>query len=306
MATGFLLLPTLFAASTVDVRSATDCPSSADVIERLRPLLSPAAEADEAPHVARIEAGEAGAEQAADLRLRLLRPDGYVIGDRRVPAQATCEETADAVAAIIAAWETTSPPLLARNETAAMPVVAAAAAAPAVSPPASLQLFVGAAGGAALVGGTAANGGLELLFGRSASRWQLRLGAATESTRHLDLPPGQVDWQHTSFAVGLVLRTRNPTWLLALDAGPSVGWAGLQGSNFWRTNPPQRSFEWGADGGLRAGRWFGRIALWGEARAAVWVQGQQARVASATGTAASADLPLVDVTLRLGLSVRVF
>jgi hypothetical protein len=299
-ATGFLLL---LAASAVEVQSTTDCPSSAEVSERLRPLLPPAREAAEAAHLAQIDVGEAPADQVADLRLRLLRADGHVIGDRRVPAQATCQETADAVAAIIAAWETTSPPALAIKESATGNVVTAATPAPVVTPPLPFQLHAGAAAGAALIGGMAGSGSLELLFGRAMSRWQLRLAAATESARRIELGPGQVDWQHTGFVAGVAVRTRHPVWLLAFDAGPSLGWATLQGSNFWKTYPRQRSFEWGADGGLRAGRWFGRLAVWAEARAAVWALGQRARLGGSSDTA---DLPLVDVALRLGLSARVF
>ncbi len=98
---------------------------------------------------------------------------------------------------------------------------------------------------------------------------------------------------------------RSPAWLVSLDAGPTVGWAGVLGDNFWR-NLGGRSFEWGGDGGLRAGRWFGRFAVWSEARVTVWANGQQARLGGADGNGPTADLPLADVALRLGLSVRAF
>jgi hypothetical protein len=44
--------------------------------------------------------------------------------------------------------------------------------------------------------------------------------------------------------------------------------------------------------------------VWGEARASLWAQGQQARLGGAAVAGSIADLPLVDVTMRLGLSVR--
>jgi hypothetical protein len=297
--TGFLLLPALLVASAVDVRSTTECPASAVVLERLRPLLPSALVADETALAAHIDARSTSAGQAAVLHLRLLRADGHVIGERDIPAQPTCEETADTMAAIIAAWATPSPPSLAATASAAEPVVIAPPFTPPVAP---LALFAGAAGGAAVLGGTAASGGLELLFGRESSRWQLRLGASTTSARQLALAPGQVEWQHTSFVAGLVVRARHPDWLLAVDAGPSLGWAFLAGQNFWREQSG-RSFEWGVESGLRAGRVLGRFALWAEARATLWAQGQQARLGRSDD---SADLPVVDVALRLGLSVRVF
>jgi hypothetical protein len=164
------------------------------------------------------------------------------------------------------------------------------------------QLSVGAGAGAALVGGMAALGGLDVQAGQSASHVQWRFGLASETARRLDLGPGQVDWQHTSAMLGLGWRMLDPAWLFSLDAGPVAGWATLAGSGFF-PGRKQRSFEYGAQAGLRAGRRIGRLAVWAEWRSTLWVKGQRATL---TGADANVDLPGVDTAASLGLSVLLF
>jgi hypothetical protein len=297
---GFLALAAILATSAVDVRSATQCPSGVEVGEHLRPLLPQAMDAAAPPHVAQLEAVEAGADDMTALRLRLYRADGHVIGDRRVALQGTCQEMADAVAAIIAAWETTPMPGTSLEESPT-PTIATSSAPEVPGQRSGLQLAAGASAGVALVGGVAAAGNVELVLGRPASRWQARIGAGTETARRLDLPPGGVDWSHTTFAAGLVVRSLHPRWALAFDAGPVMGWATLAGSGFTTVRAPQRSFEYGATGGLRAGRRVGRMAVWLEGRTRLWAQGLQARVTGGS----TGDVPLWELAASLGMSVLI-
>jgi hypothetical protein len=171
-------------------------------------------------------------------------------------------------------------------------------------PSRKLQIAAGASGGAALVGGTAAEGSLELVAGFADRRWQLRIGASSQTARQLEMGGGRVDWQHTSFVAGPVLRTLHPKWRVSLDAGPMLGWATLAGSGF-SPSRTQRSFEYGANVGLRLARWFGRFALWCEGRASLWANGQQAR-ANGAGGAVTRDLPMVDAHASLGVSAMLF
>ena len=298
---GSLALAAILATSAVDVRSTTQCPSGAEVGERLRPLLPPATDAAAPPHVAQLEAVEAGADDLTTVRLRLYRADGHVIGDRRVALQGTCQEIADALAAIIAAWETAPMPGASLEESPT-PTIATSSASATLGQRSRLELAAGANAGVALVGGVAAAGNVELVLGRPTSRWQARIGAGTETARRLDLPPGGVDWSHTTFAAGLVVRSLHPRWALAFDAGPVMGWATLAGSGFTTVRKPKRSFEYGATGGLRAGRRVGRVAVWLEGRMQLWAQGLQARVTGGS----SADVPLWELTASLGMSLLIF
>jgi hypothetical protein len=286
--------------AAVEVRSTTDCPSAQEVTERLLPLLPPSTDPSDARDVALIQVVEVRADGTADLSLRLLRADASEIGDRRVSLQGSCAEMAEAVATILATWETDPrPDGPADLET--MPIVEEEAppASMGPSPPASFEYLVGAGVGAAMVGGIAATGNLEVLAGQPTSHWQFRLAVGGQTSRQLDLAPGSVDWQHSNAALCLAWRLVNPRWLVSLDAGPLAGWATLAGQGF-APSRQKRSFEYGGTTGLRLGRKIGRWAFWAEARMAMWVQGYRAQL---TGSSAARDLPIFDATASLGASV---
>jgi len=296
------LVATVFAASPVDVRSATNCPSAEAIVERLLPLLPVAvAGPSEGQHVAQVEVGELEAAGAMILHLRLLRHDGSVTGDRRLRMQGTCEDMSEAVATVIATWETQPLPGAVPDATPAPAVKEAftplqVQPAPTVSP---LQIIVGAGGGVALVGGLAARGSAEIQFGKVTSHWQLRFCATGETIRQLDLGQGHVDWRHTFVAAGVGWRALDPFWLLALDAGPVAGWATLTGSGY-AADRRQHPFEYGVAAGVRVGRKFGPLALWSEWRSEVWAKGQRATLSP---TSANAALPRLDTAVSLGMSV---
>ncbi len=294
LATSITLAAALLASDLVDVQSFTGCPSSEDVAERLRPLLPATLAHGSAPDIATIARTDArGAE--LELRIRLLRSSGAEVGDRHVVVQADCAEAAATVAAVIAAWETEPPPA-ARD--AAAPVTTAPAAPAAKSAPSTWRALVGAGGGVGLWGGVAGVGRIELLVGKSASRLHGRVGLTGETSRTRSLPPGSVDWQHSTVEAGLLLRTLHPVWPVSFDAALTLGWATLEGHGF-APNRTQRSFDYGACAAVRLARNLGRWSVWVEARGYGWAQGQRA---SLTGASASAELPRVDVTASVGLS----
>ena len=288
------------AALGVDVRSSTDCPSAREVSERLVPLLPPFTGPTDAGDTAQIQVLESRVDGTSELSLRLLRADASEIGNRRVSLQGNCTEIAEAVATILATWKT-DPGHEAAAAQDAPPVVERSAPPASLSrPAASFEYLLGAGAGAAMVGGIAATGNLEVLAGRPTSHWQLRLSVVAETSRQSDLaPPGQVDWQHTNAALGLAWRLLNPRWLLSLDAGPLAGWVTLSGQGF-APGRQKRSFEYGGTSGFRLGRKIGRWSVWAEARVAVWGQGHRATL---TGSTAVRDLPLVDTTASLGFSM---
>jgi hypothetical protein len=223
--------------------------------------------------------------------------------------QGTCQDMAEAVSTVIAAWETKPLPESAA-EVAATPAVKEAASPPTrVSEPTaqalqSWQVFAGAGAGAALVGGTAATGGVDIQVGRATSHWQLRLALAGEMARQVGLLGRQVDWTHTTASLGLCWRLRDPFWLLSLDAGPASGWATLAGSGF-SLDRRQRAFEYGVAAGLRAGRRLGRWTVWAEWRTTLWAQVQRATV-TGDPSGAGAELSQIDTAVALGLSVMLF
>jgi hypothetical protein len=165
-----LLFSTLLAASAVDVRSDVDCPGAADVDRHLQPLL-PRATADTSSnassdrHVATIEAVAQPTGHTA-LRLQLLRSDASVIGDRAMPLAGDCQSMAEAVAVVIAAWETEGPSALSAPEN-----IRRAASAPLpATPPSRLHASVGVGAGTGLVGGLAVVGRVEAQLGPGDSR----------------------------------------------------------------------------------------------------------------------------------------
>ena len=301
-----MLLAAVLATGSVDVRSATNCPSSEDVAARLLQLLPPASVGPpEGQDVAWISVVDVNQGGATALSLRLVKADASVTGARRLVMQGTCQDMAEAVATVIAAWETRPLPGAApvdgtQVEPRQGPLVARAKTA--TSSP--WQVEVGAGAGAVLVGGIATMGAIDIRVGRAASRWQMRLGVTDETSRQLDLPPGHVDWKHTGATVGLCWRLRNPSWLLALDAGATAGWATLAGRGY----VPERNqhpFEYGVATGLRVGRTLGRFAVWAEWRGSAWIQGQRATLDGASPSS-GADLPQADMSVGLGVSAVLF
>jgi hypothetical protein len=101
-----MMVGAFIAASPVDVRSSTNCPATEAIVEQLLPLLPATVGAAEGQDLAEIEVGAVQAGGAMELHLRLVRPDASLVGDRRLLMQGTCQDMAEAVATVIAAWET--------------------------------------------------------------------------------------------------------------------------------------------------------------------------------------------------------
>jgi hypothetical protein len=166
---------------------------------------------------------------------------------------------------------------------------------------------LGTGAGLSFFDSVAANGMAEIMVGKDDSAWQLRVGASLQSARTLNLSIGQADWQHTTFAAGLLWHTLGAAWRLSVDAGPALGWATIEGSGF-SPSRTQRVFEYGATAGVRVGRTWGRWTLWAETRANLWLPTVQATAKDpVSGRAvASADVPSFDASVGLGLSVVLF
>lgn len=309
----------LAGAGFVEVRSDTDCPSAEEVTARLRPMLPagwvPGPDGDVASIAASFRA-----DGVTELRVQLLHPDGSVGGDRQLVLRGSCAEMADAIATVIAAWETNFLPALppsAEPTATVQPMVKVEATTKAPPAPnteptvnavraepgqARIGASLGAAVGVAVVGGIATTAGLEADAGRRASRWRLRLAAATQTDRRQALDEGEVSWKHTTIAAGLVLRSLGPNWRVSVDGGPILGWATLGGHGY-DANRTQSVFEYGLGAGLRVERAWGRFSLWLEWRTNIWSESQQAVL---TGSISRQTLSRVDGMASLGASVGYF
>src|SRR5688572_21015827 len=109
------LLLSLLAGPVIRADDTGGCPDAAAVSQRLAGLLSTTADPPEPDRVDLTADGP-------DLHLRLSRADGTLVAERRIPRSNRCAELADAVAALVAAWEADLRPL----------------AAPAAAPPAAM------------------------------------------------------------------------------------------------------------------------------------------------------------------------
>ena len=285
----------VFLASGVDVRSATNCPSSEAISARLRPLLASSGETED---VAWVELGRWQGQRedgTTAVRLRLVRSDASVVADRMLALQGGCEEMADTVATVLAAWETqpVAQPV--------MPVAEAGQPVPESSLPA-LAWWLGAAGGAGVVDGVVTTGGLELSAGREEARGWARMAAVAQTERKRSLAGGEVSWWRTHASLGIGLRSLGSPWRVAADAGMLLGWLFVSGQGF-SPSDRQSVFELGVGAGLRLQRRLAAWAVWLDARANAWPQKQRAVL---TGSQSGLHIPQADVLFTLGVSRLVF
>jgi hypothetical protein len=126
-----VLLSLAAAGPVIHAEGTNGCPDAAAISQRLAGLLSASAEPSEPDRVDLSLDGP-------DLRLRLSRADGSLVAERRIPRSRRCAELADAVAALVAAWEADLRPLAqAPPPPPAPPPVAPAPVAPVPEAPAT-------------------------------------------------------------------------------------------------------------------------------------------------------------------------
>jgi hypothetical protein len=280
---------------SVDIRSAPGCPSADQIASQLRPLLPSDRSPDRPRDLGFVDIVESWPDGTVGFHLRLLRHDGTVLGDRRLVLQTGCEEMAEAVASVFAAWETDFQQAPAAERSTSVSIASH-------PPQTRFRLELGLSAGAAFLGGTALSGGIEAVTGLHASRWQLRIASASETARTLKLDVGEVSWRHTIAAAGLMFRSLGSPWGVSADLDAIIGWATLAGRGY-SSDYEQRSFEYGASAGFRVRRSFGRFGVWAEARANLWAKRQRALLEHSSERA---ELRNWDVMARLGVSATLF
>jgi hypothetical protein len=289
----------------IQVQGAGNCPSPADVEEKLAPLL-PEGFFSASGDVVNI------AEQTdGTLSVSLARPDGKIVG-RRLPRAATCGEQAETVAVALAVWEAQIHPEISlrldRLTASATPVPTAPPA------PAGAGLVIKRAGpsaperavsmgvGAALMGdwqpGSIAPGArLDATLGTASGTWRARLSVAGLGTHSESLPPGEARWWRLYFALGADhALVRGQRWDLALGAAGVLGVATAEGAGF-TSDRTATTADVGIEALLRADLRLGAVRPWLGLAVVTWLRQQTLDV---TGMAASLVLPRVEPMVALG------
>src|SRR5688572_25397937 len=128
-----LFVSGIFAAPPVILEGAPDCPSAEAISRELERIVS-------------VPAGSEPSETAlvalegSELRIVLTTKDGRLLGERRLPAEGSCDERALSVAVVLGAWIATAHPeylsaLPEAEREAAPPAETGAPAPPPIAPP---------------------------------------------------------------------------------------------------------------------------------------------------------------------------
>jgi hypothetical protein len=286
----------------VVIESEATCPTATDVAERVTALL-PVREKKDAPDLARIsDRGDAWI-------VTLALPDGTPIAERVLDRAFPCADLASAAAVIIATWESDvhpefrPAPLPAPPPRQATPV--AVARRPTTPAPSALDV------GAALTGSLAPSpsGAGPALGALVTANWLpssgsvgARLAFAAGAARELPLGSGRVQWRRLVAALGPTLRLPSATtsWALDLHAEGLVAGLLTTGAGFTH-DVSGMSLDAGLGGGTRL-FWRGHaVEPWVELDAGGWLRQQ---TAFATPGTPSVDLPRLELTLALGLSLK--
>jgi hypothetical protein len=254
----------LLAALPVRVESEA-CPSSAEV-ERALALLLPAASDAALPDLARVE------RRDGKLRIQLVDAKAAVIAERVLDGNGSCSDLAALAAAVIGSWESDGHPDFTRPHAELLPSPAVGMPAPASSPSLAYDVAVGAS--LSLAGSPAAGGTLALILIPRGAGPGLRLFAAGEAARTLDLGMGQARWQRWMGAAELDWRFARGTLVLDLHGGLGLGWLAVDGVGFSQ-NLSILTFSPAATAGARLSWWLTRrLAAWLDLGSLCWARGQ--------------------------------
>lgn len=264
MGAALVLLWLMAAGPVIRADDTQGCPAAEAVSQRLAGLLSTSADP---PAPDRVDLTVDG----SDLHLRLSRADGSLVAERRIPRSNRCAELADAVAALVAAWEADLRPV------APPPPPAPAAALPAPATPLPVleveeapreqlrpSYEVGVLPALWLGGGSVSFAGT-LRGGVWSRRSPVGLTLALSAT--LPFESESARWRRHALSAGVMGRLRH-RWLFVDGLGEAVlGWLVVQEGAGARA-----SFDPGLTIGLRAGSQVARrfevylsVAAWGAA-----------------------------------------
>jgi hypothetical protein len=292
------------APTSIDVRGTATCPSPALVAASLRPLLP----ADAAmPPDARLEVDDvpppAGLTPQIEVRL-VHAPTGAPLASRRLDKYASCEETAQALAVVIATWAARYNPV----PSATLPLPdAKPAGTPHVlvrAPLRASRLLVSAGAGSGVIaagrGSSAPFAAVELDARRADRPWAMRLSAVAIGERTLAFGPGVAAWSRMVASPGVSWRWGGPSAFAEIGLGALIGAAFVQGRGFARDQQTV-SLDLGGEPWARVGARLAAVpvTVWVGAAALVWAREQRVFVEGVPG---AASLPRLDAMLGGGIA----
>jgi hypothetical protein len=292
------------APQAIDVRGTATCPTPALVAASLQPLLPADARM---PSGARLEVDDvsppAGPKLQIEVRL-VDAPSGAPLASRRLDKDRSCEETAQALAVVIATWAARyqpvpSPtlPLPDSKPSGAPPVLVRAR--PRASPP---LVSVGAGAGLIAAGrGSSAPFAAVELDARPADRaWAIRLSVVAIGERTLAFGPGVAAWSRMVASPGVSWRWGGPSAFAEIGLGALIGAAFLEGRGFARDQQVV-SLDLGGVPWARVGARLAAVpvTVWLGGGALVWAREQRV---FAEGVPGAAYLPRLDAMLGAGIA----
>lgn len=257
---GLTLVPLLAQPAPVIRAEGTDgCPHAEAVSQRLAGLLAGTAGPGEPDQVALSVAGD-------ELRVRLSRADGSLVGERLIPRSSRCAELADAAAALVAAWEDELRPAV----SPALPPPAPLVVRPPVAPPGRPAYELGAVPALWLAGGQWAFAGA-IRAGVWSRRAPVGMTVAVSATFPVDSgdAANPTRWRRHAVSGGVMGRLRHHRLFVDGIAEGVLGWVVVQADG----EGSRAAFDPGLTIGLRAGSQLTRrfelhasLAAWGAAR----------------------------------------
>jgi hypothetical protein len=325
------LLLMLMSHPLVQVSGTATCPDPVEVGDRLRRLLPDGAE-ETRPDRAVLST------DGATIKIELRRDDGGLLGQRHLPASASCRDLAAAVAAVIAAWEAEFRPALAPSpeldrpsvpirvlpaprlpplraplprpeppppvELPPLPPPLLPPSPPAPPPPPPSAAFdLGAGAGVSWASSIAPT--LALQGSSAPAGWRLgwRAALAVDWLRTSSLGLGHARWTRAELHAGPRFRAGKGRFRIDLHSEAVVAAAIASGADY-----PNDLSDFGLDLGVGAGLrslWVGgHHAFWLEIAASGWPHPTTLRIARIPST--SYALPALHIGAILGASLGRF
>ena len=292
----------------VVISNAPACPAVATLSAALAGML-PARSDAEGPDVLQVTGGPGD----DGLDVRLSDTSGLLIGAKRLPGAGSCNDRAQAVAVLVAAWEThwrpdapMSLPRAQAEEKPSPPPAPVTVATPPASVvrrpeprPVTLEVETRAGLLASIAGGTVAPAvTCDAGFGTRGGRFAVAVGALGVGNHDAPVGAGSVRWRRLGGTIDLRARLPLSGALLEMHAAAALTALSLGGESLPRTERTTM-FDPGALIGLRGRFPVAQLMPWLEATAAIW---PVTRTAYVTGTEAQRELPSLEVLLGAGVS----
>jgi len=246
-------------------------------------------------HVTRIDRG---------LRIELVNSDAAVVAERSLEVEGSCTELAAVAAVVIASWESDVHPEFTHSRADPIPVAESRApvtapATPVPRSPAYYDVVVGPS--FSWASSFAAGGTLSGTWIAHAAGLGLRLFAAGESTRTVELGQGQADWRRWTGSLEADWRIGRGRVALDMHAGLGLSWLSATGVNF-QQNQSRTSFSPGAVLGARASWGIARhLAVCLDVVGLYWTRSQ---TVSSAPIVAQRELPQFQALASVGLALR--